>query len=377
MDSGVDKKYKNKNFPATPPQAPTSPSSAADAAPSSARQPADGQPQTLTELIASFAGLSIEPAPPAVEGTPEPPCPIADLPQEILIHILRDVAVADIGDFVRLAQVCKRLAYLVTTEDQIWRRICLGNEVGFGAMHTQWQGGVTWEPLEEEYALQDGNFLGAEDRVRQQKTESMTTTMALLPMAYSNSWQRMFRMRPRIRFNGCYISTVNYIRSGQASAHQTTWNSPVHIVTYFRYLRFYRDGTAISLTTTTEPGDVVHHLTKELVDLHQNRAMGHLPSAVMQFALRGRWRLSSAADNPEAPLSDVEGDLFIETEGVKGYIYRLHLSLQNAGRGARNNKLVWESFFSYNKLTDDSAKFELNHDKAFFFSRVKSYGVGE
>ena len=108
---------------------------------------------------------------------------------------------------------------------------------------------------------------------------------------YSSSWQQMFRLRPRIRFNGCYISTNNYIRPGQAAPSHVTWSSPVHIVTYYRYLRFFRDGTVISLLTTTEPAEVVHHLTPELMSTHQQGANAHLPSAVMQHALRGRWRL--------------------------------------------------------------------------------------
>ncbi len=94
MDSNVDQKYKNKHFPTRPPQASASPLVAGVVPPAASPSPAPaGQPQTFKELMASFASLSIEPAPPAAEGMPESPCPIADLPQEILVHILRDVAV--------------------------------------------------------------------------------------------------------------------------------------------------------------------------------------------------------------------------------------------------------------------------------------------
>ena len=43
--------------------------------------------------------------------------------------------------------------------------------------------------------------------------------------------------------------------------------------------------------------------------------------------------------------------------------------------GARNNKLGWKGFFSYNTLTGDWAEFTMRNTKPFFFSRVKSYGV--
>jgi len=199
----------------------------------------------------------------------------------------------------------------------------------------------------------------------------------MLNDVYSSSWKRMFRFRPRIRFNGCYISTNNYIRPGQASATAVTWNSPVHIVTYYRYLRFYRDGTLISLLSTTEPAEVVHHLTKELMETHRNNAHSYLPSAVMQTALRGRWRLSSVKDNPDLDLADAEGDLCVETEGVgTKYMYRMDLSLRSAGKAAKNNKLIWRGFWSYNKITDDWAEFTRRNEKPLFWSRVKSYGNG-
>lgn len=466
MDSTVDKKYKNKHYPAPPPAAAAGgagPSSSTETAQTQkqpevadvSKEPAglvrEGPPPTLRELIKSFGGLAIEGAPPPVEGMPPPPCPLAELPDELLVNILRDVALDDValddvGDFVRLARVCRKLAFLVATEDRIWRRVCVGPEFGFANMHRTWARTIEWGPLAE--ASEESS--DADGLRRQRQASSYATTMKLrkgvrimegavedeksrkssfLPPVYS-SWQRMFRLRPRIRFNGCYISTVNYIRPGQPSASLATWANPVHIVTYFRYLRFFRDGTVISLLTTSEPPDVIHHLTKDLVSTHQGGAMAHLPSIVMQNALRGRWRMSgiTSDDNddgsndgarddipsreesgqassslpsirggkpdsllaavadgasPASPFSslaaatDAESDLVIETEGVGKYYYRLELAFRTAGKGSRNNKLNWRGFYSYDRLTDDWGEFGLKNDRPFFFSRVRSYGVGE
>jgi F-box protein 9 len=375
MDHRVDQKYKNKHFPPSyfrsKPTNPN-PSNAGVAVPNPAHHFLDGPPQTIKQLIAGFASLNIEPAPPAIEGTPAPPCPLAELPEEILVHIFQELAVVDVASFVRLAQVCKKMAYLVASEEQIWKRVCLGSEAGFGAMHYQWQREVLGGPLKKDSTDLDEDFEELEPPLSKE-----AITEALFHAGYSASWHLMFRLRPRIRFNGCYISTVNYIRPGQASPNQVTWNSPVHIVTYYRYLRFFRDGTVISLLTTSEPADVVHYLTKELQETHRNAAAAHLLSIVMQYALRGRWRLSTVVDNPDADLKDAEGDVFVETEGASSkYMYRMKLSLRSAGKGARNNKLVWQGFWSYNLLTDDSAEFTLRNDKAFFWSRVRSYGEG-
>jgi len=325
MDDAVDILYKKKHFPQG--GLPVNPSRAVGTAPA-----AQDKPKALKELIASFASLAIQPAPPAIEGTPQPPCHLAELPEEILVHILRDVAVADVADFVRLAQVCKRLAFLVTTEDQLWKQVALRS---FSEMPYQFRREITWEPVED-----DGD-------AEQRAADSVAETMLLLSIKYT-SWARMFYLRPRIRFNGCYVSTVNYWSGGSSSA----WNTGAfHLVTYYRYLRFYRSGAAISLLTTSEPRNVVHHLTAELLELHRDGAMAHLPSAIMQSALRGRWRLSSAADHLDGDVSasEAEGHLFIETEGVGRYHYlqnMMHLELQTAGKGTKNNKLAWRGFLS-------------------------------
>lgn len=308
---------------------------------------------------------------------PQPPCPIASLPDEILIHIMQDIATDDIADFVRLSSVCKHFAFLVATEQRIWRAITLSDQVGFQGMHYHWQAGVEWEPLDDEPdEVIEGMLVTMEELAQRRQEEKLALTKSLTPSVYP-SWKAQFRSRPRIRFNGCYISTVNYVRTGQASTNQTTWNSPIHIVTYYRYLRFFRDGTLISLLTTIEPSEVVHHLTRADLLLHREGVHAHLPSAVMTQALKGRWRLSSAVDKPDEPVREQEGDVYIETEGVAKYLYRMDLALRSAGKGARNNKLVWKGFWSYNKLTDDWGEFTLKNDKPFFFSRVKSYGMGE
>ncbi|KAM4067243.1 F-box-like domain-containing protein [Hirsutella rhossiliensis] len=403
LDHRVDRRYREKHFPPSS-GAPSSaallklPSSTNPSPPSqenttttkgAAATTDDPTPQfqSTADLIDSFSHLAIVPPPPDVENTPSPPCPIASLPSELLAHILSDLAAADPGAFAAAALVCKRLAYLVATEQRIWRRVALSPDHGFPAMHYRFNRTVEWAEL-----VDDAGFVDSSESRRAAESARAAAT-ALVPGVWP-SWRDMFRSRPRIRFNGCYISTVNYVRSGQMSTNQATWGgSPVHIVTYYRYLRFFRDGTAISLLTTSEPADVVHHLTRDLLRLHRDRPHHHnnhshqhqhqhLPSAPMRLAHRGRWRLGSPPDDinssNDGGKNDGEAALCIETEGVgPQYMYRMDMALRSAGRAARNNKLVWRAFHSYNKLTDDWAEFGPKNEKPFFFSRVRSYGMGE
>ncbi|KJX93116.1 f-box domain-containing protein [Zymoseptoria brevis] len=400
LDDGVHEAYKKKHFPPSSfvKTKPTNvnPWNAASTVPGTAHHSLHGSagtdalPTTLKQLVEEFSTIRIEPPEPPTSASPPQRCLIAELPEEILAHILSSVATTDVASFVRLAQVCKRLAYLILAEEPIWKEVVEGKAFGFAAMHYDFACEVSGQPIELQHyfplvSQDDEQGLDVSISTPEERQLAFhSLTSSLLQTTYAASYLRMFRSRPRVRFNGCYISTVNYTRAGANSSNTLTWGAPVHVVTYFRYLRFFRDGAAISLLTTAEPADVVHHLTKSNLGAHSHTSA--LPSSVMKDALRGRWRLSgplsSQSSGPSSPLVDLEqgemeGDVFVETEGVVSkYTYVLHLALAHAGKGARNNKLAWKGFWSWDKEREDFGRFELRNDKAFYWSRVKSYGLG-
>ncbi|KAF4160753.1 hypothetical protein CNMCM6069_007538 [Aspergillus lentulus] len=420
LDSAVDRTYRNKHFAAAWKKsthgAPKT--SIATGAPASGQDSQD-EPVVLPtpELIASFAHLPIPRAEPEIEGTPPPPCPIANIPSEVLLVILRHVALMDPASFCRMALVCKRLAYHFAHEQHIWKRLCQGSEFGFRSMHYSFACDIHGNP---EYTM------------GQRYTPFPFSVPVQIPKPLS-SWSQVFQMFPRIRFTGVYLSTVNYTRPGAASSyHNISWDSPIHIVTYYRYLRFYPDGSVISILTTAEPLDVVPHISKENMKAaratsshrhHQRNtsepgitlagAAEPIPPVAMSAlkeARRGRWHLvkplaasESVDDNHIPPVSDCPPfpvktvdspvldprDVVIETEGVGSkYMYTMHLSLRSSSGGSKpanptatpantskNTKLVWKGFWSHNQLTDDWAEFGLRNDRAFVFRRVRGWGM--
>ena len=309
--------------------------------------------------------------------------------------VLITTALIDFPSFMRLAQVCKRLAYLVFTEQQIWRHLCLGWEYGFPAMHYAWTMTVEGDPLPT--SIEDeGVSLALISPVPQPLSNdplpvAIPTPLPPLMPSYKLSktyptYSHMFRHRPRIRFNGIYISTVNYIRPGQAAPSSSTWGAPVHIVTYYRYLRFFRDGAVLSLLTTDEPSQVVHELRPEL--LHKKPPA----NSIVALVLRGRWKLGGEpefsrlpngnwTDNTTHPSSSEgeaeidESALTVETEGCKDtYVYRMEFMLKGQERG--RPRLVWKDFWNWNREQDEWQEFGLRNDRAFVFSRVRGYGLG-
>lgn len=395
LDAKVDQTYKNKHFPAPSKTSNANPTNASTTGPSTAnhssKEPA-APSVPFTDIIASYYHLPIPAAEPIIAGDKPPPCPIAILPSEVLQQILLSCAVLDPACFARLALVCRRLSFHVYHDKAIWKRIALGPEFGLGGQLYDFACDLRGQDLV---------YSSLDDNDKPSPSVSITESTP----DQGQDWKELFHSYPRIRYSGVYISTVNYTRPGGASATQATWNTPVHIVTYYRYLRFFRDGSVISLLTTHEPLDVVYHLTWE--NLKAARKDGKdLPAAMplnssaqagqsiphggqifMKHALRGRWRLCHPLSSQERSVNDiatkgagVEGDLHIETEGVGArYMNTMHLSLKSSSRSknaVKNNKLIWKGFWDYNQLTADWAEFGLKNDKPFFFSRVKSYGLG-
>ncbi|KAF9883819.1 hypothetical protein FE257_002756 [Aspergillus nanangensis] len=416
LDAAVDKTYRNKHF------AWAWKKNAQVAVPSTNATPASQQshdePDLLPtpELIASFANLPIPQADSLVEGTPPPPCPIANVPSEVIVEILRHVALMDPASFSRMALVCKRLAYHFAHEQHIWKRICQGSEFGFKAMH---------------YSFACDIYGRTEHTLGSRFTPFPTSIPAQIPQPLS-SWSEVFQIFPRIRFTGIYISTVNYTRPGAASAYQNiSWNSPIHIVTYYRYIRFYRDGSVIYLLTTEEPLNVVPYINKENVKAarpsskkqHQRQnteggttvkgASDPVPPvamAALKYAQLGRWRLANPAPTPDSEdtptdlgpeLPSVPGktasentldprDVIIEAEVISPdkYVYVLHLSLRSFSAAnkpgskiappntPKNTKLAWKGYWSYNKITEEWADFTLRNERSFVFRRVRGWGMG-
>jgi F-box protein 9 len=290
---------------------------------------------------------------------------LAAVPCEILLHILRYVAIADVSGFIRLSQVCRKLCHLVVAEESIWREVC---KKIFAKQAWDWKVSVSGNVLQagdvgvgdsenEDVGLGLGLF--ADEVVWQRPVDE-----ELLPQ-YKNSWREMFSMRPRVRFHGVYISTCNYHRPGSHSGNSISWGTPVHIVTYYRYLRFYPDGTVLSLLTHQEPSEVVYGFCKPSPTPAPGVGAPTPPLSWAKNISYGRWRIHPS------------GRIDVETcpPGMPQYIFCKRLRVQNirgsGGRAVRGSaKLAWAGFWSWNKLTDDLAEFEGRNDKPFIFSRV-------
>ncbi|KAG5525073.1 hypothetical protein RHGRI_031677 [Rhododendron griersonianum] len=131
------------------------------------------------------------------------------LPDELLFEIFARMTPYNLG---KAACVCRKWRYTVRNP-VFWRNACLKAWQIFGVV--------------ENYKI--------------------------LQSKYDGSWRKMWLSRPRIRTDGLYVSRNTYIRAGIAE-----WkiSNPVHVVCYFRYLRFYPSGRFLYKNSSQKVKDV-------------------------------------------------------------------------------------------------------------------------
>lgn len=244
---------------------------------------------------------------------------ISQLPMEIFLYILKWVVSSHLD--MRSLEMCSRVCrgfYICCRDQEIWRTACT--------------------------------------RVWGLKCGGVGVTNCY------PSWRDMFIKRPRLCFEGCYISKTTYIRHGENS-FQDQFYRPWHLVEYFRYLRFFPDGRVLSLTTPEAPVSSVSLLkTRTPPPRHPPVFVGYYrlsDSTVSIVLMPGPDKLRSKSNS-----NNQTHTFHLELE-ITTYKKRLH------------GQLVWRGYsvFTRRNGIETNTPFELPPARypPFWFSRVKSY----
>ncbi|KAJ1982594.1 hypothetical protein H4R35_000220 [Dimargaris xerosporica] len=315
------------------------------------------------QLADQLAALSMQDPGYLAPHDPHQPFHIGTLPEEVLILILRHLLVVDMASIGTAAQVCKHLRRL-TLDPSVWRWAC---EFVFSAPALRDTDPAcspeaserVWQDLQVDLELPttEADWPAAGGRMSAVATESALDWLGRLEAthlsrrlvhqashSYRYDWRRMFIEKPRIRWDGVYISTCYYMRSGRT---ENTWYQPVHLVTYYRYMRFYRDGRCVKLLTTDSPRDVVRFLQ------WKGRLKG---------LMHGRYRMTGT--RLQAILTDAQRPHLT---------FHAQLTAKSPARG-RHNKLSWVRYYSVDVTRDgDRVDYSLEHFKPYYFSRVRAF----
>uniref|UniRef100_A0A0E0DEC6 F-box protein n=1 Tax=Oryza meridionalis TaxID=40149 RepID=A0A0E0DEC6_9ORYZ len=132
------------------------------------------------------------------------------LPDELLFEIFARMSPYSLG---RAACVCRKWKYTVRNPT-LWRNACL----------------KTW-----------------------QRT-GMEANYQMVQSLYDSSWRKMWMLRPRIQYDGLYVSRNTYIHTGTA---EWQFTKTVNVVCYYRYLRFFPSGKFLYKISPQKIKDVV------------------------------------------------------------------------------------------------------------------------
>ncbi|KAJ1931435.1 hypothetical protein FBU59_006710, partial [Linderina macrospora] len=187
---------------------------------------------------------------------PNRPVLVDRLPDDLLVHVLKMAGVVDTQIIGRFATACRRFA-VISRDARLWKFMnsMVQKRVSSERFLEARNSVSIIEDSEDQTPSQDAFLVNERECIRQLYIEAKIY----------GGWLSMYMRRPRVRFDGIYISTCHYLRPSSA---ENTWNTPVMLVTYYRYLRFFRDGTCIKFLSTTEPAKVVKNIFWETKEKH-------------------------------------------------------------------------------------------------------------
>ena len=198
------------------------------------RQESSENEQDLVNLISKFSKLKLDGNCSIKSEFETNIVHIGQLPSEVLNYIIKWVVSSDLDlkSLENCSQVCRGF-YLASRDDEIWRLISAS----------------MWGP-------------------------------AVVSPA-SGSWRELFLTRPRIRFSGCYVSRIKYLREGERGFQDQEMYRAWHVVEYNRFLRFFPGGQVIMALSSDDEDIVAKQLNTKAGGLR-------IPGAIM-----GRYRIAN------------------------------------------------------------------------------------
>ncbi|KAJ1967712.1 hypothetical protein IWQ62_001685 [Dispira parvispora] len=290
---------------------------------------------------------------PLLPENPLKPSYLASLPTELCVVILRHLLVLDQASLGKVAQTCKYLHQL-SRDPLLWRWVC---ELTYSSPALYTPEATASDPSETlrvpscrtsstaalawDFTATESVLNGLDSKTSHSLTQHLVKQVQ---QDHRSDWRRMYMEKPRVRWDGAYISTCYYVRQGRT---ENTWYHPVHLVTYYRYFRFYPDGRCVKLLTTDEPKKCVRQLG--LNERRKGLMQGH-------YTIRNNLLHATLTDPTRSHIT-----------------FYVELRIKSTGR-QRHNKLEWLTYSSFDTIrAEDLTEYSLDNFQPFYYSRVRSY----
>lgn len=278
----------------------------------------------------------------------EKPVMLQKLPYEVIQKVVEILLVTDTPSWINFSLSCKKLAYMGFCDAGTWGKLC--------------------ELVYERQCYRDND----EENYK-----------VLIKNQWGSSCYKMLNERPFLKYRGVYISKVSYMKEGARSENSNSWNLPYKMISYYRYYRFFADGTCLKIVTVLEPKKVISRLQKgykvsedeELITENLRRDSelkdtGAGASPVDAFSNRSWLRIFHGTYTVT-----LQGDVETNCDGpVEKYRFVDKFKIVNSGKYHRHNKLEWVDLGFYDTVNRTHCSLTRDNEKDFVFSRVNSYG---
>lgn len=252
------------------------------------------------------------------------------LPDEILHRILAMVAVAHVPSVEECARTCRRM-YLLSQSDSVWCRICAST--------------------------------------------SASVCLVQAPRVHQD-YRAWFFERPRVRTDGVFICKLTYFRPGY---NADAFSQPVHVVTYYRYLRFFgeRDGyKVLALVSTAEPRTVLDQLRSaprvDQVDFGADTVQRRRRGGSQAEETKARPNMLVGRYHRDPARDDVFCLALYDPHSTQDICF--HMEVQMAvTKLAKPHALECQSYYAVVQASDEHVEYSVSGWNRFYFSRVRSY----
>lgn len=275
---------------------------------------------------------------------------MSHLPRELILQIFRYV----IGEELDLSSLeslgsASRGLYLLSNDRSLWRSICCqiwGDNIKIDNDCGNWEEDV-----------------GETDCVQ-------------------INWRQMFLERPRVNYDGVYISRTRYIRQGDVGFQDITYR-PFHVIRYYRYLRFFPDKRVLILTTNEEPDKIIPIFRSALYSKQFSSELSILEGSyeflnAKHINIVAEKDCRSSLNLSQNQRRKVQLDWYRQTPISQKFNLRFELKTSES-RPYKNNVLKWLEYTILNRMESgqDITSFDLSPDTfpSLVFSRVKKFNL--
>lgn len=328
-----------------------------------APDPTNTSDETTDYLTIKFANIGLDNH---EEIIIKPVSPLVHLPNDIWINILGILIQDSPESWFSMSITCKKFAYLGFGTSSLWRKLCYN--IYPNQIYHENKQYLSNLPLGQDHHL-DLDLPIPQDQLK------------IIPQ-YNSSWKSMLHNRPFIKFLGCYISVVNYYSEGGRHEFSNSWTTPFRMITYYRYIRFYPDGTCIKVLSILPPDQVIPHLLKHniLQGIPDTISESGKPVYTTpqqhqkegQKIYLGNWTISTTG----------EVHIVIENGLVDYCVFHYYFQVKSLGGINKHAKLSWIRYNTVRKkMSDDDDRegeiclLSLRNEKPFKFLRVRSYSL--